>query len=132
MGKVGNWGSQIKFFVNSKRQLPFRDFSREVGARWATHEIVKGYTRAEYLGIEQGTISLKVTFSALRGQRPYKDITKLNKACKAGVVNYLYVGGKRIGNCKWYIEKISEDWDEVWNKGELVRATCDITFKEYH
>jgi phage protein U len=132
MAKVGNWGKELRFYVDSERQFPFRDFNRKVGARWATHEIVQGNTRAEYLGIEQSTISLEVTFSAERGQRPYRDIKALNKACKAGDINYLYVGGKRIGNCKWYIDSITEDWKEVWNKGELVKATCKITFKEYH
>ena len=132
MAKIGNWGAGLTFQVDSEKQFPFRDMTRKVSARWATHKIVQGYTRAEYLGIDQGSITMEVTFSAERGQHPYKDISRLNKACKAGVVNYLYVGGKRVGNCKWYIDQISEDWKEVWNQGELVKATCKITFKEYH
>lgn len=29
------------------------------------------------------------------------------------------------------INSISETWDEVWNRGELVRASLDLTLEEY-
>lgn len=132
MAKFGSWGSTLTFAVSDESQLSFSNLTRKVGSRWATHKIVGGDTRAEYLGIDQGSITMDVMFSAEHGQRPYHDISKLNKACKTGSVNYLYIGGKRIGHCKWYIESISESWNEVWNLGELVRAKCKITFKEYH
>ena len=46
-------------------------------------------------------------------------------------VNDLYIGGKRIGTHEHSIESIDTDWTEVWNKGELVSATTNVTFKEF-
>ena len=132
MAKFANWGSTLKFKVSSKSMLTFSNFNRKVASRWAQHKIVQKATRSEYLGIEQGTITMDVTFSAEHGQRPYKCLYRLNKACKHGWVDYLYIGGKRIGYCKWYVESVSQTWDEIWSKGELIKATCKITFKEYH
>jgi hypothetical protein len=73
-----------------------------------------------------------VTFSVQRGQKPRKCIERLERASELGECNYLYIGGKRIGGNKYYIESVDSDWNEVWNKGELVRASADITMKEYN
>ena len=43
----------------------------------------------------------------------------------------MIIGGKRVGTGKVYISSISEEWDTIWNKGELVKATINITFAEY-
>ena len=131
MAQIGSWGSDLVFAVNSNSQLPFNDFKREIKARWATHNINLSQPRTEYQGIEQPSVDLTVTFSAHRGQSPKRYIDKLESACKAGELNYLFVGGKRIGDGKYYIESVSETWDEVWNQGELARATLELSFREY-
>lgn len=130
MSEIGRWGSALVFSVNSQKQLPFRDFSKKLKARWATHDIYADAPRTEYLGIDQGEVKLEVAFSAHHGQNPYKSLTLLEDALSEGTLEYLYIGGKRIGKGKHYIESIDSDWDEVWNRGELMRATVQITFKE--
>lgn len=130
MGKIGNWGKDLVFEVNSETQLPFSDMKREVKAKWAAHNIRGEKPRAEYICCEQTKVSLKVTFSARRGQRPYHSVHRMQESCRRGYLNYLFIGGKRIGSGKYYIESVSTSWDEVWNKGELVQATSTITFRE--
>lgn len=132
MAQIGNWGSDLKFAVNSNNQLPFRNFKRSVKARWAKHNINQAKPRTEYQGIDQPSVSFNVTFSVQHGQKPRKCIERLERASELGECNYLYIGGKRIGGNKYYIESVDSDWNEVWNKGELVRASADITMKEYN
>lgn len=129
MAQIGRWGNEITFQVNADSQLTFNDMKTSTKARWAVHIIPLSLPRTEYLGIEQESVSLSVTFSARRGQKPLRDIRKLQTACQKGYEHYLYIGGKRIGSGKCYIESIDTEWDEVWNKGELVQATAAITFK---
>lgn len=131
MATIGSWGSDLVFSVNANAQLPFTDFKRKVSAKWATHDILGDKPRAEFQGMEQTENSMEITFSAHRGQSPRKCIERLEEACRNGEINYLYIGGKRVGEEKCYIESIDSDWNEVWNKGELIRATVEITFKEY-
>lgn len=132
MAQIGNWGSDLKFAVNSNNQLPFRNFKRSVKARWAKHNINQAKPRTEYQGIDQPSVTFNVTFSVQHGQKPRKCIERLERASELGECNYLYIGGKRIGGNKYYIESVDSDWNEVWNKGELVRASADITMKEYN
>lgn len=132
MAEIGSWGSDLVFTVNSEKQLPFDHMKRNISARWQTHNINQKKPAAEYVGIEQPSVSLDITFSAYRGQSPRKYESILEKACMAGDLNYLYIGGKRIGGNKYYIESIDTSWDEVWSKGELIRAGVSLTFKEYN
>lgn len=131
MAQVGNWGKQIRFSVNSESQLTFKSFKRTVTGRWAKHSILKGKPRLEFQGADASGITMDVTVSAARGVKPESVIKALERACEGGTVEYLYVGGKRVGSGKMYLESVSESWDEIWNKGELVRATLSLTFSEY-
>ena len=131
MAMLGQWGTDLIFQVDSNTQLPFTDMKRKVKARWATHNILQAKPRAEYQGLEQIENSMRITFSAYRGQSPRYYIERLEESCRNGDIYYLYIGGKRVGTSKCYLESIDSEWEEIWNKGELVRASVDVTFKEY-
>lgn len=131
MEKIGNWGKSIQFSVNSQKQLTFNGFKRTVTGRWAKHSILHKKPKMEFQGPDASGVTMDVVISAAHGVKPRNIINNLEKACENGTVDYLYVGGKKIGANKMYLESISETWDEVWNKGELVRATLNLTFSEY-
>lgn len=130
MARIGSWGPNLTFEVNSRKQLPFTKMKRSVKARWATHNLFGEKPKMEFQGVEQTSVTMEVTFSAQRGQSPYACLTKLQNECILGNLHYLYIGGHRIGRYMHYIGEISSDWKEVWNRGELVRVTVQITFME--
>ena len=131
MATIGQWGKTIKFSVNSKKIFTFQDLKRDTGARWATHNIIKKRPRKEYLAPEPQTITMKIVLDARHGVHPRKTLYNIRVASYHGDCNYLYIKGKKFCNHKLYIESVSEAWEEVWNKGELVRASVNITFSEY-
>ena len=127
MAKIGNWGRHIKFSVNSDKVLSFKDFKRTVSGRWAEHPIINEKPKKEFQGPGSSSVTLEVVLSAYLGVSPKDTLAALEK----GKIDYLYVGGKKVGSNKMYLESINETWDEIWNKGELVRATLSLTFSEY-
>lgn len=131
MGKIANWGKTITFEVSSKKTLTFDKFKRTVSSRWKAHNIIGQKPKGEFTGPDTSGITMEVVLSAERGVKPRSTLDKLEKACENGTVNYLYVGGKKVGANKMCLESISESWDEIWNKGELVKATVSLTFSEY-
>lgn len=131
MAKIGNWGRHIKFSVNSEKVLSFKDFKRTVKGRWADHLIINEKPKKEFQGPDASSVTMDVVLSAHLGVSPKDTIEKLEKACEKGKIEYLYIGGKKVGKCKMYLESVSETWDEIWNKGELARATLSLTFTEY-
>lgn len=131
MAKIGNWGKVVTFSVNAKKILTFNNFKREVSGRWTYHNILDKKPRGEFTGPGSATITMDITLSAEHGIKPKAVIKKLEKAAEKGQVEYLYIGGKKVGKKKVGIESLSESWDEVWNKGELVRAKLTVKFAEY-
>lgn len=128
---IGNWGIVIRFEVTSRKVLTFHDFKRTVSARWKSHPIVGKKPKLEFAGPDTSGVSLEVVLSADRGISPRDVLNKLEAAAESGKADYLYIGGRKVGNGKLVLESISETWDEIWNSGELVKASVSLSFTEY-
>lgn len=130
-GGIGQWGSNIKFSVNSEKQLSFRDMKRTSSARWTSHNIIGKRPKTEFLGPGMDEVTLEVVLSAEMGVRPRSEMEKFRSACKKGEVHYLYINGKKVCKNKMAITAVSESWDEIWSQGELAKAVVSVTFSEY-
>lgn len=131
MAQIGNFGKLITFEVSSEKMLALKDLKRTVAGRWKKHEIVGAVPRSEFQGPDLDETTVTAILSAEHGVKPRATIERLEAAARSGEVDYLIIGGKRVGTGKVYISSISEEWDTIWNKGELVKATINITFAEY-
>lgn len=131
MAQIGNFGKLITFEVSSEKMLVLKDLKRTVAGRWKKHEIVGAAPRSEFQGPDLDETTVTAILSAEHGVKPRATIERLEAAARSGEVGYLIIGGKRVGTGKVYISSISEEWDTIWNKGELVKATINITFAEY-
>jgi phage protein U len=131
MATIGNFGKLITFEVSSEKMLALKDLKRTVAGRWKKHEIVGAVPRSEFQGPDLDETTITAILSAEHGVKPRATIERLEAAARSGEVDYLIIGGKRVGTGKVYISSISEEWDTIWNKGELVKATINITFAEY-
>lgn len=107
MANIGQWGSDIKFSVNSERQLSFRNMKRTSSARWASHNIIGKRPKPEFLGPGMDEVTLEVLLSAEMGVRPRSEMKKFRSACKKGDVHYLYINGKKVCANKMAITAVS-------------------------
>ena len=130
MAAMAKWGD-ITFKVNSDQVFTFRKMKRSYSARWASHNIIGKRPKMEFQGPGMDEITIEVILDAELGVKPRATMKKFRSAAKKGLVAYFYVGGKKVAANKFYIASGEENWNEIWNKGELVRATASITFGEY-
>lgn len=130
MGKIGSFGSIITFEVTSDKILTMKDIKRTVSGRWTDHKILGKKPKLEFNGPDSDSVTFTVILDANHGVRPLTTINKLEKAVANGTVAYLSIGGVPSPN-KMCLQSMSEEWDCVWNKGELVRAKVNLTFTEY-
>lgn len=128
---IGNWGSVIKFEVSTRKMLTFQNMKRTVSGRWESHSILNKKPKGEFKGPDASGVTLDILLSAGHGVSPRTMINNIEAAVESGRAEYLYIGGKKVGSGKLVIESVSETWDEVWNNGELVKATVSLTFSEY-
>ena len=130
MAVVARWGD-IRFSVNSNKALTFSDMKRSYSARWESHDIIGKRPKMEFKGADMDEVTITVMLDARLGIKPRSVMKKFREAAKKGAVHYFYVGGRKVAVHKFYIASGTEHWNEIWNKGELISATADITFKEY-
>lgn len=131
MSKIGNLGKQIVFKTSDKKILTFNDFKQSVSGRWAVHERIGEKPRSEFIGPGLRSISFTIVLSASNGVRPRKTLEKIENMIEEGAVEYLIIGGEKVGYYKWKITDMSETWDVIYSKGQLARATASITLEEY-
>ena len=127
---IARWGS-IVFSVNSKKLFSFQDMERSYSAQWEEHPIIGKRPKLEFMGPAMDEIKIEVILDAGLGVKPRATMKKFREAAKKGKVYYFYVGGRKVAKYKFYIASGTEHWKMIWNRGELVSATAEITFKEY-
>ena len=126
-----NFGKLISFSVSDNKILTFSGLKRDSEARWKKHEVVGSKPFMQFLGPGEDTLSLTIVLDARHGVKPRETIEKISEYRDAGKSDYLVINGANVTMNKLVITQTSDTWDEIWNKGELVRATMEITFQEY-
>lgn len=128
---IGSIGKLITFETSDKRILNPKGLKKEVSGRWATHARVLKKPRRQFLGPDTVKITFTIVLDAVHGVKPRKTLKAIEKDVKKGTPRSIVIGGKKVVANKITINSISETWDEVWNKGELVRATAELSIEEY-
>lgn len=128
---VGNLGKLIIFEVNANKILTFRDMKRTVSGRWGTHSRLGKKDQSEFLGPELQRVTMTIVLNAQHGVAPRATLDKIEQAIEQGKVHPFVVGGKRVGSGEWKIVSMTDTWDAIYNGGELVKATAEITIEEY-
>lgn len=131
MATIGNLGKIIVFSTSDKKILNFNDLSQTVSGRWAIHERILKKPQSEFLGPDLRKITFKITLNAIHGVKPRKTMEAMEKMVEKGNAETFVIGGKKIGKYKWKMTSISEAWNTVLSKGELLKATVSITLEEY-
>lgn len=131
MGLVGNFGSRIVFETSDRKILTFSGMTRKVSGKYSKHSVIGQKDRAEFTGPGTESVSFKMLLDVSLGIRPSEVIDSINSAVETGEVEYLVIGGRPIGNNKFYISSVSETLDVVLGRGEIVRATVNVSMEEY-
>lgn len=65
------------------------------------------------------------------GVRPREIMERIEDAVENGETAYLVIGGRPVGQNKFYISSVSEAFDVVLSHGEIARATLNVSMEEY-
>lgn len=131
MAKIGNFGKLIVFETSDSRVLNFNDFQKTVSANWGKHDRIGKKPLSEFLNPELQTLTFTITLNAQHGVRPRKTMESIENAIEKGQVESLVIGAAKVGKNKWKITQMTEAWDTVMNKGELLKATLNLSLEEY-
>lgn len=119
------------FEVSADKIRTFDGFTRESSDRWAAHEVVGQKPLSEFVGPGLDRISFSMRLEAQHGINPRVEMDKLLAMSRSGEVAALIVGGKPLGVDKWKITGLTQKWNTVDNRGNLLVAVLDVILEEY-
>lgn len=127
---IGSFGDVV-FEVSIFKTFTFDDYQRQSKARYAKHELINEPTALEYLGEDTEKITLEITLHVDLGVNPAEAASRLRALCLNGEAEYLIVGNRVLGNCRWVITDLTEKataWD---NAGNIMVSKLNVTFETY-
>ena len=127
---IGVWGDVV-FEVSIDVVKTFDNYKRTESARWSKHDIHSQKQKAEFTGLNAGSLSFTMHFSAFHGVNPREELNKFIKRVRSGEAHTLIIGSKRVGINKWYVPTADETWNYVDNRGNVLTADINITMEEY-
>lgn len=128
---IGHIGKNIVFETSDRRILNFTKMQRTVKGRWASHSRVGEKPQKQFLGPDAEQLTFSITLNAEHGVRPRETIENIEKVIQTGEPQIVVIGQKKVGNNKYVITEMSENWETILNKGEVVKISCDLTLEEY-
>lgn len=131
MGAVGNFGSRIIFETSDRKILTFTGMTQKISGKYAKHSVLGRKDRPEFTGPGNRSVSFKILLDVNLGIRPRDVMDSIEDAVENGETEYLVIGGRLIGQNKFYISSISEALDVVMSHGEIARATLQVSMEEY-
>lgn len=127
---IGSYGGMI-FQVSNKKIYTFNNLKRTRNAEWKEHTRYGQKPLSQFIAPGLETISIDIHLDATLGIKPKTIMDKWGTLLETGYHDIFVIGGEQIGKYEWKIESISEAWNVILNKGELVSADLSITMSEY-
>ena len=84
--QVGSLG-ELPFVCSQDKVRTFKDLTRDLGARWAKHEVIGKKPALEYVGPELMSASLTIRFDLSLGISPEEGLDRLKRMLE----NKLYI-----------------------------------------
>lgn len=128
---IGHIGKTVVFETSDAKILNFKKMQRTVKGRWVSHSRVGKKPKKQFLGPDADQLTFTITLNAEHGVKPRKTVENIEKLIRTGKPQTVVIGSKKVGSNKYAITEISESWETILNRGEVVKITCDITLEEY-
>ncbi len=130
MAKIGTFG-KLRFKISDREALIFQNMKRELSGKWNQMERIGQKPLVFFGGSELQKITFTVFLDAGLGVAPRDLLEEMEEMAERGTAEYLIIGQRQVGSGRWVLVKSSEAWDKILNKGELLRATAELTLQEY-
>ena len=127
---IGCFGS-VTFKTSDKRICTFNNLKRSISAGYSEHKRYTKKSQREFDGPQNQTVTFEMKFVAGHVVKPLAMLNKIIKLCENGTVCTFVLGGHKVGGGKWTIDSVDADYKQVWNHGELVSVSINVTATEY-
>lgn len=128
MGKIGSLG-ELPFVCSEDKVRTFSELTRDLGARWARHDVIGKKPILEFVGPDLMSASMRIRFDVSLGVAPEEGLDRLKRMLENKQYKTLVVGGETLG--RFVIESISEERKFHAGDGTCLVAEATINLTEW-
>ena len=103
-GSIGSFAGLV-FTVSSWRVLTPDNISGSTSSNWATHSVIGGKDKSEYVSPGLREYQFNITLSSRLGVNPRKVFDALMDLCEAGAVDYFIINNRPVSQNPFMLEK---------------------------
>lgn len=129
-GSIGSFAGLV-FTVSSWRVLTPDNISGSTSSNWATHSVIGGKDKSEYVSPGLREYQFNITLSSRLGVNPRKVFDALMDLCEAGAVDYFIINNRPVSQNPFMLEKVADEWGVVHRFWRLTSGKLTLTLKEY-
>ncbi|MFF2794987.1 phage tail protein [Lysinibacillus xylanilyticus] len=130
MGTIATFGDLV-FTVSAQQVKTFDELSRTMEARYTKHEIKHQKPILEFEGLDIDPITFDIQLRAALGVNPIKEIEKWHEYIRKGKRAILMIGNRPFSNNAFVVNRITEKYPDIDNKGRMLAIDATIEMLEY-
>ena len=119
----------IPIEASEDRMRTWIALSRSGAARWATHEVIAGKPKLEFIGPGLSSFSMTIHLDINRGVVPRDEVARFRANRDAGNALQFTVGGQLVGD--YVIKEVGEDHKRVDKNGVVLFCVATLQLEEY-
>ena len=119
------------FTVSGQRVFTPSNLKGSTGSDWASHDVVGGKARSEYVGPKLKKYTMDILLRAQDGASPRSTLQYFQRMAEAGYSDWFIIGGTPLSPHPFKLTDVSDSWDTVLNGGALVECKVSLTIEEY-
>lgn len=126
-GSIGSFAGLV-FTVSSWRVLTPDNISGSTSSNWATHSVIGGKDKSEYVSPGLREYQFNITLSSRLGVNPRKVFDALMDLCEAGAVDYFIINNRPVSQNAHAANNVNfqTDYDKRVEKIGAVVDGCSL------
>lgn len=133
LGAIGNGDMEdvILFEVSDEKILTFQNFVRSNSVRFSKNDVLLKKPVNQFIGPELDDISFDIKLMAEFGVNPVEEMNKLIILQRDGALVSIFVGNMAFGMYRWVIKSLTNTFENIDNKGNVLSITTNLGLQEY-
>lgn len=121
----------IYFQVNDRRILTPSNLSGQHGSDWATHNMIGGRGKSQWVGPKLRTYTFDLLLRAQDGIDPWEVLRAFQRAAEDHKADYFIIGNKPLSDNRFKITALTDSEHKILSNNVLVECKLNMTIEEY-
>ena len=119
------------FTVSDRQILTPSNLSGQHGSDWATHNMIGGKGKSQWVGAKLRTYTFDLLLRAQDGVSPWDVLRKFQEAAESHKADYFIIGNRPLSEHPFKITALTDSEHKILSNNVMVECKINMTIEEY-